>query len=338
MKNKISRKQFLIGAGATISALAAPAIASAARHYTIKLGIDLETNHPVTAHLQMVANEITATTNGEVRLQIFPNNQLGNDTHMLSEVRTGALEMMAIGDGILALLVPSCSIDNVGFAFKKAQTAWDALDGSVGDIVRNDITKAGLHPMHKIWDMGFRQVTSGVRPIENPASLKGFKIRVPPSPMNVSLFKDLGAAPTTLNAAALYSALQTKVVDGQETPLGFIESDKLYQVQKYCSITNHIWLGYWMVANDTFWQNLPKDHQKAVENAFDKVVGLERIANENNNHSIRNKLQSQGLIFNEPQQDLFVQALIKAGYYKSWKDQFGTALWSALETYTGKIG
>lgn len=185
--------------------------------------------------------------------------------------------------------------------------------------------------------MGFREITTSTKPIHTPEDLKGFKIRVPPSPMNLSLFKDLGAAPSTLNSAELYTALQTKVVDGQETPLGFIETAKLYQVQKYCSLTNHMWLGYWMIVNGDFWKSLPNEYQTVVEGAFSKAVKSERVTNEKLNGSLKAKLHSQGLTFNEPQRAPFVHALVKAGYYKEWKDKFGPALWSALEKYTGKL-
>ena len=91
--------------------------------------------------------------------------------------------------------------------------------------------------MAKMWDMGFREITTSTRSINAPADLHGQKIRVPPSAMNLSIFKDLGAAPVTMNSAELYTALQTKVVDGQETPPGVIETSKWYQVQNHCSLT-----------------------------------------------------------------------------------------------------
>src|ERR1700712_5135630 len=134
---------------------------------------------------------------------------------MLSNLRSGAMQMMAIGDNILSTLVPTTAIDNIGFAFKTPDIAWKALDGSVGDIVRADIAKTGLHAMTRIWDEGFRVVTSGTKAIRTPDDLHGFKIRVPPSPISLSLFQSMGASPITINASELYTSLQTKVADGQ---------------------------------------------------------------------------------------------------------------------------
>ncbi len=334
----ISRKNFLLGAAAAAStSMLMERQARAARRYVIKFGIDLATDHPATLHVRQVAAQVRKATGGVVQIGVFPNSELGDDTHMLSNLRAGAIEMMGIGDNILATLVPSAAIDNVGFAFKDSKTAWAALDGAVGDIVRADIGKAGLVPMHGIWDEGFREITTSTKPIVTPEDLKGFKIRVPPSPISLSLFKALGAAPETINVAELYTALQTHVVDGQENPLGNIETQKFYQVQKYCSMTNHMWVGYWMVAGASFWKRLPANYQKIVADAFATQAPLQRTANDQLNASLQAKLAQQGLIFNTPDTAPFRAKLMQAGFYKEWQGKFGTALWSTLEKYTGTL-
>ena len=337
MSPSLTRKQFLIGGAAVGAAGLLAGRARAAPKSTIKLGLDLPADHPTTKHVKAAADKISAATNGEVVVQIFPSNQLGNDTHMLSNVRSGAIQMMGIGDNILATLVPSAAIDNIGFAFKDSRNAWNTLDGEVGNIVRADIEKVGLHPMPRIWDEGFRQITTSTKPINTPEDLHGFKIRVPPSPISLSLFQHLGAAPATLNVAELYTALQTRVVDGQENPLGVIEDQKFYQVQKYCSMTSHMWVGYWMVMNGPFWSRLPADHQKAVADAFDEQALGQRTANEQLNNSLEGELTKQGLTFNHPDREPFRQMLVKSGFYTEWKGKFSPALWSALEKATGGL-
>src|SRR6185312_13338766 len=125
----------------------------------------------------------------------------------------------------------------------------NALDGKLGSYLRAQINKAGIVAMDKIWDNGFRQITTSRKPIVQPADLQGLKIRVPVSALWISLFKSLGAAPTSINFAEVYSALQTHVVDGQENPPAIISAAKLYEVQKYCSLTNHMWDGWWLLVN-----------------------------------------------------------------------------------------
>ena len=119
----------------------------------------------------------------------------------------------------------------------------------IESVPRGQIEGAGLVVMEKIWDNGFRQITSSTKPITTPADLEGFKIRVPVSPLWTSLFTAFGSAPASINFAEVYTALQTGIVDGQENPLAIMKVAKLWEVQKYCSMTNHMWDGFWMLGN-----------------------------------------------------------------------------------------
>lgn len=334
----LTRKKFMLGAGAAAAALGvSTGRAYARRPYVIKFGLDLPLDHPTSQNAIAAGKKIEAETKGRVKLQVFPDNQLGNDTHMLSEVRSGAIQMMGIGDNILATLVPEAAIDNLGFAFQSTDMAWNALDGKVGEVICDAISAHGLQPMRRIWDEGFREITSSTKPINTPADLAGFKIRVPPSPISVSLFQHLGAAATSINIAELYSALQTKVVDGQENPLGLIETQKFYQVQKYCSLTNHMWVGYWLICNQDFWQSLPAEDRQIVEAAFNDQAPIQRTQNNALNNSTQSKLTSQGMVFNTTDPTQFRDVLVKTGFYAEWQKKFDPTLWAALEQYTGKL-
>ena len=211
-----------------------------------------------------MAAAIKAETNGRFDIQIFPNNQLGSDTDMLSQMRSGGVEFFTLSGLILSTLVPAASINGIGFAFPDYDTVWKAMDGELGAYVRGEIAKAGLVVMDKIWDNGFRQTTSSTKPINGPDDLKGFKIRVPVSPLWTSMFKAFDAAPASINFSEVYSALQTKIVEGQENPLAIISTAKLYEVQKYCSLTNHMWDGFWFLANRRAWEKLPEDVRTIV--------------------------------------------------------------------------
>jgi tripartite ATP-independent transporter DctP family solute receptor len=333
----ITRRQILKSATALAAGVAIRPVAAASKTTVIKIGLDLEPSHPTVANLNAAAAKLKDATSGAVTLRVFPSSQLGDDTHMLTNLRSGAMQMMAVGDNILGTLVPSAGIDNIGFAFKTPEMAWQALDGAVGDVVRADIAKAGLYPMHRIWDEGFRQITSSTKQINTPADLHGFKIRVPPSPISLSIFQSLGASATTINAAELYTALQTHVVDGQENPLGNIETMKLNQVQKYCSLTNHMWVGYWLLVNGQFWQNLPADHKKAVADTLDAQALEQRKANQALDASLEETLKKQGVTFSKPDTTAFQKALTQSGFYTTWKGKFGTPLWTALESVTGPL-
>lgn len=304
-----------------------------AAEFTLKFGDDLPPDHPTNTAVHDVAEKIREKTNGRVDMQVFPSNQLGNDTQMLSQLRSGAIQFMAIGDNILATLVPVAAIDNVGFSWSNAKTAFRALDGDFGAYIRGEIERAGLHPMNRIWDEGFREMTSTTKPLRTPDDLKGFKMRVPPSPISTLLFQALGAAPTTINAKDIYSALETHIVDGQENPLSVIETQKIYEVQKNCSLTDHMFVGYWVLANPDAFNKLPKPLQGVVSAAFDDGATRQRVDNERQDATLRSKLESQGLKMTEVDRNAFRQALVKAGFYKQMREQFGEKPWSLLQKY-----
>ena len=133
------------------------------------------------------------------------------------------------------------------------------MDGALGAYVRRDFASKGIYVFEKTYESGFRQVTSSTKPIHRVDDFAGFKIRVLPAAIFVDLFKLLGAAPVPIDGSEMYVAMQTHIVDGQDSPLATIESFRLFEVQKYISITNHIWGGYWIAANAEAWNALPDD-------------------------------------------------------------------------------
>jgi tripartite ATP-independent transporter DctP family solute receptor len=284
-----------------------------------------------------MADAIRAETHGKVDIQIFPNNQLGADTDMLSQLRSGGIDFFTLSGLILSTLVPATSISGIGFAFADYDAVWKAMDGDLGSYIRAQISKAGLVPMDKIWDNGFRHITSSSKPITSPADLKGFKIRVPVSPLWTSMFKAFDAAPASINFGEVYSALQTKVVEGQENPLAIISTAKLYEVQKYCSLTNHMWDGFWFLANRKSWERLPKDLQTVVAKHINAAGMKERADVADMNASLQKDLASKGLVFNQTKAQSFREALQKAGFYAEWKAKYGDEAWAILEANSGKL-
>ena len=231
---------------------------------------------------------------------MFPNNQLGGDTDMLSQVRSGAIDFFPLSGLILQTLVPLAGINGIAFAFKDYATVWSAMDGDLGAFVREANAKVGLYTFDKCLDNGYRNITSSTKPINTPADLNGFKIRVPVSPLWTSLFKALGASPASINFSEVYSALQTKVVEGQENPLSIIQIAKLYEVQKYCSMTGHMWDGQWVLANGKMWAGLPKDIQAIITKNVTEAVVKQREDMAKLNETLEGDLKAKGMIFNYP--------------------------------------
>ena len=256
---RLTRRAFTATAGAAVVTTFSIGRAHAAE-FTYKYANNLQLTHPLNKRAQEAADKIKAETNGRFELQIFPTSQLGSDTDTLGQVRNGAVDFFTLSGLILSTLVPAAAINGVGFAFDSYDTVWKAMDGKLGAYVRGEIAKGGqLVAFEKPWDNGFRQTTTSTKPILTPADFDGMKLRVPPAPLWTSMFKAFGSAPTTINFNETYAALQSKVVDGQENPLAIIDTAKLYEVQQFCSTTNHMWDGFWFLANRKNWEALPED-------------------------------------------------------------------------------
>jgi tripartite ATP-independent transporter DctP family solute receptor len=335
----VSRRTFLQTAGVSSVALAAPSLVFGQKkaEFTLKYGNNTLATHPTNVRAREAAEAIKVETNGRVELQVFPNSQMGGDSDMLSQVRSGALDFTTQGGTVLSPLVSAAAINGIGFAFKDYNQVWAAMDGDLGAYVRGALAKVGLTAMEKCWDNGFRHITSSEKAIATPADLKGFKIRVPISPLWVSMFKALGAAPTGINFAEVYSALQTKLVNGQENPLALIDNSRMYEVQKYCSLTGHIWDGLWFIANSRTWNRLPKDLQAVVSKHLNAAAMAQRQDLAKLNVQLETELAAKGMVFNRPDTTPFREALQKAGFYAEWRKKYGDEAWALLEKYTNKL-
>lgn len=334
---KLNRRKFLAAAG--LGTIACPFIGmrpASAAEYSLKYAGDVSADHPLTRNIAAAAEKIRARTDGRVEILIFPNSQLGSEMDMLTQLRAGAIDLYTISGLVLSSLVPVAAINGIGFAFPDYADVWKAMDGSLGGHVRAAIDKFDVITLERIWNGGYRQVTSSAKPIRTPADLEGFKIRVPVSPLWTSMFKALGAAPTSINWGEVYTSLQTKVVDGQETPLVSIESAKLYEVQKYCSLSNHMWDGFWLLANKRTFAGLPDDVRNILVQTLNEQALEQRAEVERLNLKLKDTLAGRGLIFNETQPEPFQQTLRAKGFYDEWKRRFGEQAWALLETSTGR--
>jgi TRAP-type transport system periplasmic protein len=333
---QLSRRRLLAGAAAVpLCGILTQGARGAEFEYKLATGQD--PTHPVNIRAAEALNRIREATGGKLDIKLFPANQLGSDTDLLSQVRGGSVEFFNLSTSILSTFVPVTGILNTGFAFTDYDAVWKAMDGDLGTYVRAQIAKTPIMTVSRVWDNGFRQITSSLREIRTPNDLKGFKIRVPPAPMLTSLFKALDAGPAPINFNELYSALQTKVVEGQENPLAIIATARLYEVQKSCSLTGHVWDGYWILGNKRAFEQLPADMRAIVTKEFDASAMQQRDDIAKLSVSLRKELEGKGITFIEVDRQPFREALSKTTFYKDWKAKFGEEAWSNLEKSSGKL-
>ena len=333
----ISRRAFGKGSVAAASLFAIRTRPAAAAEFSYKLANNLPPTHPLNLRGNEAAARIREATSGRVDIQLFPSSQLGSDTDALSQLRSGAIELFTMSGLILSTLVPPAAINGIGFAFKDYDQVWAAMDGALGARIRSEIAKRGLMVFDRIWDNGYRQITTSTKPIVSPADLEGTKLRVPVSALWTSMFQALGASPISININECYSALQTHIADGQENPLAVIETTKFYEVQKYCSLTNHMWDGYWLLANRRSFDALPEDAREIVMREMNRSAMEQRADVAILNAKLRGKLEAGGLVFNEVNTGAFRDKLKEAGFYKEWRGRFGSEVWDTLESSVGPL-
>jgi tripartite ATP-independent transporter DctP family solute receptor len=336
-KSRPITRRSLLSAGAAVPLFSILTRPASAAEFNYKLATGQDPTHPVNTRAQEALDRIREATGGRLDIKLFPANQLGSDTDLLAQVRNGSVEFFNLSASILATFVPVSGIVNTGFAFPNYDAVWQAVDGELGAYVRAQIAKTPILTVSKSWDNGFRHITSSGREIKTPDDLKNFKIRVPPAPILTSLFKALDAGPAPINFNEVYSALQTKVVDGQENPLPIIATTRLYEVQKSCTLSGHVWDGYWILGNKRAFERLPQDVRDVVTREFDRSAADQRADVARLSESLRQDLTAKGLQFIDVDREPFRQALAKTTFYKDWKAKFGDEAWAHLEKVSGKL-
>lgn len=333
--SKLSRGKVVAGAASTFAGIGFIKAPAKAATFQYKFATNVAPEDPLNIRAIQMWSAVKRETKGQLEVGVFPNSVLGGNSALLNQVRSGAIQFATLSGGIATAVVPVAGIQGVAFAFKNVQQAWATFDGPLGSYIRKEMEAAGMFSFPKILDNGFRQITSSKSPVRVADDVNGLKIRTPPGKLWVDLFKTLGASPVALNFNELYTALQTKVVDAEENSYNVIELGHLYEVQKYLSVTNHMWDGYWVLVNLDAWKALGPDMQAIVLRHAETYARSQRRDNEAINAAFADKLHRQGLTFNIADTATFKAKL--HDFYLRWKAEFGPTAWDLLERNTGKL-
>lgn len=275
MTMHITRRRLLAGAGALIAAPAVIGSSRARAAVTLTLGHGAAPGNPRTVAAAKFAELVKEKTGGAVVVNIAGSEQLGNDVAMLTSLRTGALDITANSQGPAAGLVPDVAALGLPFLFNDSDAAFRVVDGPVGQELGKKFDPLGIIVL-SWWDNGIRHLTNSRKPVKVPDDVKGMKIRTPADPMTIDIFRALGAATEQIAFSELYVALQQGVVDGQENPLANIASSKLYEVNKYISLTAHKWESTPFLASKIGWAKLNEAGRNAVMAAAGEAGALQR--------------------------------------------------------------
>lgn len=337
LSRPMSRGRFAATSAAALASIAVIPAPARAAQFAYRYASNLSVDHPLNVSMHQCWDAVRRETGGRLDVTIFPNSQLGGDTAVLTQLRSGAVQFFTLDGGILQGVVPVAAIQGIGFAFKDSTEAFRALDGALGDYVRREINAKGLYVHPKMWENGMRQITSSSKPIHAADDLNGFTIRTPSGALWVDLFRSLGASPSAINFNETYTALQSKLVDGEENPYAIIDSAHLYEVQHYLSVTNHMWSAYHVLGNMDAWKALPPDIQTIADRNLTKYALQQRRATAQRNASLADQLARRGMTIVHVDTTSFRAKLQTSGFYRKWKASFGTEAWDLLEKTAGKL-
>jgi tripartite ATP-independent transporter DctP family solute receptor len=255
-------------------------------------------DHPVGLGLQRFAEILQSKTGGKISVRLFPGGQLGGDLQTVSALQGGTLDMTVLNTGVLAGIDKSTAILDFPYLFNTEKEADAVVDGPVGKRLHDKLAAKGLIGLG-YFENGFRQLTNSRRPVTKLEDFQGLKLRVLQLPLFIDVFKELGTNPVPLPFPELYTALEQKVVDGQENPPNTIYFGKLHEVQKYVSLTKHVFNPQSVLISKRTWDRLSADEKKLLEEAAKEAAVLQRrLSREQSNKSLE-LIKAAGVEINE---------------------------------------
>ncbi len=249
--------------------------ASSDKKWTLKAGHVAAASHPMNTQLIEMAKQIEQKTNGRVKIDVFAEATIGGEREMLEGAKLGTMDIVLSTTAVDGNFDPHMKIFDLPFLFKDREQAIKVLDGSIGKQLLDGMSSQGLIGL-AFWENGFRNLTNSKRPIEKPADIQGLKIRTMENPIHLDAWKALGALPTPMAFAEVFTALQQGTIDGQENPLAIISTSRLYEVQKYVALTNHNYSPMVLIISKKVWDTFPDDIKATFNEQAKSYAVIER--------------------------------------------------------------
>lgn len=308
---------------------------AATQRFQYRLGANQPADSPTARRLAEMAVAIEHASNGELRIEVFPESRLGPDPKMFADLRAGVIEFYLSG-ALLGEVAPTSQLPLLPFAFSDAAAVFAALDGDLGDVIRRELAGTGLHAFRHAWQNGFHHITTSRRAIQTAADFAGLKIRTPGGEIAADFFHTLGAEPGMVPFSGMYDALKVQTFDGQSDPLGVVLALRLYEVQRHLSLTAHWWTGFTLLANADRWLALPAALRDIVEHHAAAFAVLQRQDVAAVNAAGVEALKARGMVVNEADGASLRTAL--GDFYARWRERFDPGAWRLLEVAAGGLG
>jgi len=287
---------------------------------TLTLGHGAAPSNPRHTVALEMAEWVEQESNGTLVIEVVPSETLGNDRQMAEAVSMGTLDLSINSQGPVATYNEKMSAIGMPFLFEKPEYAYGVLDGALGEELAEPLISQGIRVL-SYWDNGFRHITNNVRPIKEPADLKGLKIRTPEDEITLAIFRTLGANPAPLAFGELYLALQQGVFDGQENPVTNIFFSNLHEVQKFLSLSNHKYEMCPLIVSESVWKTLSEDQQSILREAALRFAKVHRQENNKLQDELLEKVKASGVAVNTANVPALRDAT--AAVYDQFKPKFG---------------
>ncbi len=296
-----------------------PAANEPVKQIVLKAGHSVAPTHPYHLGLEKFAQLIEERTGGNVKIEIFHSSQLGNERDMIEGLQMGTIDMVLSSTGPLGGFEPKMLVVDLPFLFRDREHAYKVLDGEVGKELLSSLSSKQLAGL-AFWENGFRHITNSKKPINTPEDLKGLKIRTMENQVHMDSFKELGADPTPMAWSEVFTALQQKVIDGQENPVPIIYTQKVYEVQKNLALTGHFYSPALLLMSKTKLDSFDAATQKIFADTALEVATYERDLIKEMEDKQVEELKALGVSVTTPDKTKLQEAV--APVYKKYEGQF----------------
>jgi tripartite ATP-independent transporter DctP family solute receptor len=298
-------------------------LSSAAGARSYKLGHVGPPTHPYQLGSLKFAELVKQRTNGAIVIDCFPSSQIGNERDLIEGLPLGTVDFVVTSTGPLFSFEPKFGAPDLPFIFRDLNHAYKVLDGEVGASLYKTLEAKGIKGL-SWFENGFRQITNSRRAINNPEDLKGLKLRTMENPIHVAFFRLLGVNPTPMAFGEVFSALEQKVVDGQENPVGAIVAAKFFEVQKYLAMTGHVYTAVPLLTSIQVFNSFTPDQQKIILQAAKEASTYERNLLAEQEKTGIEDLKKKGMVITYPDRTKLREAT--APVYKQFEDKIGRPL------------
>lgn len=273
---------------------------------TIKIANYYAVEHPVNIKLKDVFKKnVEEKTNGSIKIEIYPNNQLGDEQEYIEGVQTGSIQM-AMSGNLWENTVPEFRVMQMPYMFMNYDHADEVLNGPIGESIYKYLEPLNVKVLAS-FPNGFREISNNIRPINTIEDTKGINLRVFEGETIIKLMKNLGFKTTVMSMAEVFTSLQQGVVDGQDNPLSNSYYSGYYEAQKFVAITNHMYSPGYVVINNDVWKGLTTEEQTILKEAAQETADQIKISVKELDQEITESIKKQGIVVTYPELQPFIE-------------------------------